>query len=110
MGGGLNIGQVARMAQEMQAQVAKAQAELRETVVEASSGGGAVRVSVTGAQELRAVHIDPDAVDPAGVDLLQDLVLAAVNEALARSRDLAERRMAAVSQGMGLPGSLPGLR
>jgi len=105
----VNIGQLTRMAQEMQANMARVQQELRDTTVEASVGGGAVRVVMTGAQELRAVEIDPATVDASDVELLQDLVFAAVTDALAQSKRLAEEKMAAISGGLGLPG-LPGLR
>jgi DNA-binding YbaB/EbfC family protein len=105
----VNIGQLTRMAQEMQANMARVQQELRDTTVEASVGGGAVRVVMTGAQELRAVEIDPATVDASEVELLQDLVFAAVTDALAQSKRLAEEKMAAISGGLGLPG-LPGLR
>ena len=104
----MNIGQIAKMAQQMQTQMAQAQAELREMTLEATAGGGAVRVVVTGAQEVRQIEIDPAAVDPAEVEMLQDLVMAAVNDAIARSKELERERMAAVAGGMGLPG-LPGL-
>ena len=103
------MAQMARMAQQMQVQIAKVQAELREATLEATAGGGAVRVVITGAQELRLIEIDPGAVDPAEVEMLQDLVLAAVNDAIARSKDLERERMASVAGGLGLPG-LPGLR
>lgn len=105
----MNMAQMARMAQQMQAQIAKVQAELHDTTLEATSGGGAVRVVITGAQELRLIEIDPSAVDPAEVEMLQDLVLAAVNDAIARSKDLERERMASVAGGLGLPG-LPGIR
>lgn len=105
----MNMAQMARMAQQMQAQMAKVQAELRETELEATAGGGAVRVVITGAQELRLIEIDPGAVDPAEVEMLQDLVLAAVNDAIARSKELERERMASVAGGLGLPG-LPGMR
>jgi nucleoid-associated protein EbfC len=103
-----NIGQIARMAQQMQTQMAQAQEELREATLEASAGGGAVRVTITGAQEVRAVEIDPGAVDPGEVEMLQDLVMAAVNDAITRSKELERDRMAAIAGGIGLPG-LPGL-
>jgi len=105
----VNITQIAKMAQQMQAQVAQAQAELREKTLEATAGGGAVRVVITGAQEVRLIEIDPAAVDPDEVEMLQDLVTAAVNDAIARSKELERDRMASVAGGMGLPG-LPGLR
>ena len=105
----MNIGQLTRMAQEMQANMARVQQELRDTTVEATVGGGAVRVVMTGAQELRSVQIEPATVDASDVELLQDLVFAAVTDALAQSKSLAEEKMAAISGGLGLPG-LPGLR
>ena len=105
----MNIGQLTRMAQEMQANMARVQEELRDTTVEATVGGGAVRVAMTGAQELRSVEIDPATVDASDVELLEDLVFAAVTDALAQIKRLAEEKMAAISGGLGLPG-LPGLR
>jgi len=105
----VNIAQIAKMAQQMQTQMAQAQAELRDTTLEATAGGGAVRVTITGAQEVRHIEIDPAAVDPAEVEMLQDLVMAAVNDAIARSKEVERERMASLAGGMGLPG-LPGIR
>lgn len=107
----MNIGQIAKMAQQMQAQMAQAQQELAETTLEATAGGGAVRVVITGAQEIRSVEIDPSAVDPDEVEMLQDLVVTAINEAIGRSKQLERDRMGAIAGGMGLPGmpGLPGL-
>lgn len=104
----MNIAQIAKMAQQMQAQLAQVQEELRETTIEASAGGGAVKVVITGAQEVRSVEIDPTAVDPEEVDMLQDLVMTAVNDAIARSKELERERMAGVAGGLGVPG-MPGL-
>jgi hypothetical protein len=108
----VNIGQLTKMAQEMQANMARVQAELAEATVEATVGGGAVRVVMTGTQELRSIEIDPATVDPEDVEILQDLVFAAVTDALAQSKGLAADKMGAVTGGMGLPGlgGLPGLR
>lgn len=103
----MNISQIAKMAQQMQTQMAQVSEELKETTLEATAGGGAVRVVITGAGELRAIEIDPSAVDPEEVEMLQDLVLTAVNDAIARSKELERERMAGVAGGMGLPG-LPG--
>ncbi|HEX7196667.1 MAG TPA: YbaB/EbfC family nucleoid-associated protein, partial [Candidatus Limnocylindria bacterium] len=107
----MNIGQIAKMAQQMQAQMAQAQQELAETTLEATAGGGAVRIVITGAQEVRSVEIDPSAVDAAEVEMLQDLVMTAVNEAIGRSKELERERMGSIAGGMGLPGmpGLPGL-
>lgn len=108
----MNINQIAKMAQQMQSQMVQTQEELKELTLEATAGGGAVRVVITGAQEIRAVEIDRGAVDPDEVEMLQDLVITAINDAISRSRQLAEERMAAVAGGVGLPGmpGLPGLR
>ena len=107
----MNIAQIAKMAQQMQSQVAQAQDELKETTLEATAGGGAIRVVITGAGEMRAIEIDPSAVDPAEVEMLQDLVLAAVNDAITRAKDLERERMGRIAGGLGLPGitGLPGL-
>ena len=104
----MHIGQIAKMAQQMQAQMAQAQEELREKTLEATAGGGAVRVVITGAQEVRTIEIDPDAVDPDEVEMLQDLILTAVNDAIARSKELERERMGAIAGGMGIPG-MPGM-
>jgi nucleoid-associated protein EbfC len=107
----VNIGQIAKMAQQMQTQMAQAQQELAETTLEASAGGGAVRIVITGAQEVRHIEIDPSAVDPAEIEMLQDLVMTAINEAIGRSKDVERERMGKIAGGMGLPGmpGLPGL-
>jgi DNA-binding YbaB/EbfC family protein len=93
-----------RQVQQMQDRMAKAQKELEEESVEATSGGGAVRVVVTGAQKFVSVHVDPGATED--VEMLQDLILAAINEGLERSRELQATKMQAVTSGLGLP---PGL-
>jgi DNA-binding YbaB/EbfC family protein len=93
-----------KQVQEMQAKMAKVQANLETAMVEASAGGGAVKVVATGTQKLASISIDPDATDD--VEMLQDLVLAAVNEAMESSRQMAESRMREVTAGLGLP---PGL-
>src|SRR5215217_8141768 len=85
-----------RMAQRMQQEMERVQAELAETKVEGSSGGGVVRAVVTGKQELVSIAIDPTAVDPDDVEMLEDLVTAAVNEALDACRRMAEQKMGAL--------------
>lgn len=107
-----NMAQMMKQVQQMQTDLAKAEEELREQVVEASAGGGTVTVKITGALELRELVIDPEAVDPEDVELLQDLVTAAVNEAIRAAQEMAAARMAAASGGLaGLagPGGLGGL-
>jgi DNA-binding YbaB/EbfC family protein len=100
----MGMGNLQRMAAQMQQQMARVQAELDAAIVDGSSGGGVVRATVTGKQELVSVTIDPAAVDPADVEMLQDLVIAAVNDALSASRRLAEEKMAAVTGGLRIPG------
>jgi DNA-binding YbaB/EbfC family protein len=103
------MNQMLRQVQQMQAEMAKAQEELAAEVVEASAGGGMVTVKVTGALEVKEIRIDPEAIDPEDADMLQDLVLAAVNEALRSAQELAANRMGAATGGLGGPGGLGGL-
>jgi hypothetical protein len=93
-----------RQVQQMQDKMSKVQAELETDTVEASAGGGAVRVVATGTQKLMSVTIDPEAASD--TEMLQDLVVAAVNEAMEKSKQLAASKMQAVASGLGLP---PGL-
>jgi DNA-binding YbaB/EbfC family protein len=88
-----NLGKMLEQAQKMQEDMAAAQDKLRDEKVEASSGGGMVKVVATGEGRLESLAIDPDAVDPEDVELLQDMVLAAVNEALRQADDLREKAM-----------------
>lgn len=99
-----NMGDLAKMAQRMQADMAKAQADLAETTVEGTAGGGAVVVVLTGTQDIKDVRIKKDAVDPEDVETLQDLVRAAFSDALAKSREVAAQRMGSVTGGLKLPG------
>jgi DNA-binding YbaB/EbfC family protein len=100
----MNMANLQRMAQQMQQDMARVQAELQALQVDGSAGGGVVKAVVTGGQELVSVTIDPSAVDPSDVEMLQDLVVAAVNDALKRSREVAAEKMAAVTGGLRLPG------
>ena len=95
---------VLKQAQEMQARLARLQEELAGRTVEASSGGGMVTVTANGRQEILSVRIEKEVVTPEEVELLQDLVRAAVNEALSRSREMMAAEMAKITGGMNLPG------
>jgi DNA-binding YbaB/EbfC family protein len=95
---------VLKQAQEMQARLAKLQEELAGKTVEASSGGGMVTVVANGRQEILSVRIEKEVVTQEEVDLLQDLVRAAVNEVLSRSREMMAAEMAKITGGMNLPG------
>jgi nucleoid-associated protein EbfC len=93
-----------KMLMQMQQQMARVQEELETATVDGSAGGGAVKATVTGKQVLVGLAIDPAAVDPEDVEMLQDLVMAAVNEALRASQELAEQKMGAVTAGLRIPG------
>ncbi len=105
---GPNMNQLLKQAQQMQAEMAKAQEQLKNETVEASAGGGMVKVTMTGDMQLRGIEISPDAVDPEDVEMLQDMVSAAVNEALRSAQELAASRMGGIA-GLGGGGGLPGL-
>ena len=103
-----NMNEMMRQVQKMQADMAKAQDELKNETVEASAGGGMVTVKVSGEMEVLEVRIDPAGVDPEDVELLQDMVQAATNEALRSAQELAANKMGAVTGGLGGLG-LPGM-
>jgi DNA-binding YbaB/EbfC family protein len=100
----MGMANLQRMAQQMQQDMQRIQTELETLTTDGSAGGGVVKAVVTGKQELVSVTIDPSAVDPTDVDMLQDLIVAAVNDALRSSRSVAEEKMAAVTGGLRLPG------
>jgi DNA-binding YbaB/EbfC family protein len=99
----MGMANLQRMAQQMQQEMQRIQGELETLTADGSAGGGVVKAVVTGKQEVVSVTIDPAAVDPADVDMLQDLIVAAINDALRSSRQVAEEKMAAVTGGMKLP-------
>jgi DNA-binding YbaB/EbfC family protein len=99
-----NLGDIQRMAQQMQQEMLRIQTELAEATVDGSAGGGVVKATVTGKQDLVSLTIDPSAVDPADVEMLQDLIVAAVNDAIRASRELAEQRMGPLTSGLNIPG------
>lgn len=101
------MAQVQKMQQDMQA----AQEELAKETITASAGGGVVKATMTGSQELVAIEIDPEAVDPEDVEMLQDMVMAAVNEAMTSSQEMASQKLGGITGGLGdlgIPG-MPGL-
>jgi len=107
-----NMNQMLKQVQQMQAEMAKAQEELKNEIAEATAGGGTVTVKMTGELKVTEVRIDPDAVDPDDVELLQDLVLAAFNEAVRSAQELQQRKLGAATGGLGDLGGglgLPGL-
>lgn len=90
--------------QKLQQDLLKTQEALAEETIEVSAGGGAITVIITGQQRIESVRIDPKAVDPEDVEMLQDLIVAAVNEALERSRELAAERLSSLTGGLNVPG------
>jgi len=108
-----NMQQMMQQVQKMQHDMQVAQEELKNEIVEASAGGGMVIVKVSGDQQVRAVTIDPAAVDPEDVEILNDMVLAAVNEGLRMAQELAERKLGGATAGLDMGGlgglGLPGL-
>ena len=100
----MGMGKMMKQAQKMQAQMAKMQEELAARTVEATAGGGMVKVVVTGKQEIKEIKINPEAVDPEDVEMLEDLVLAAVNEGLKESQEMASKEMSKITGGLNIPG------
>ena len=100
-GGGAYMQQLLKQAQKMQEESEKIQEELAETEVFATAGGGMVKVTMSGALEMTDLNIKPEAVDPDDIELLEDMIIAAYNEALARAQKLKEEKMGALTGGMG---------
>jgi len=99
--GGGNMGNLMKQAQKMQTDMAKLQEELQQKTVEATAGGGAITVIVTGKKELKEIIIKPEVVDPEDVEMLQDLILAAVNEALRKADEMSNSEMGKITGGLG---------
>lgn len=99
-----NINKLMKQAQKMQAEMLKAQDELANKTVEATSGGGAVRVVVSGGLVVKEIKIDREAVDPEDVEMLEDLVLSAVNEGIKKAQEMTATEMSKITGGLGIPG------
>lgn len=100
----MDMKQMMKQAQKMQMELARAQEEIKEMEFEATTGGGMVRVVCTGAMEIKSVKIEPAAVDPDDVEMLEDLVLSAVNEAMRMAAETSAQRLDSVTGGMNIPG------
>jgi nucleoid-associated protein EbfC len=113
--GGMDMNAMLKQVQQMQAEMMEAQEKLKDEIVEASAGGGTVKVKMSGDLELKEVTIDPEALDPDDADVLADMVMAAVNEALRAAQERANEKMGGIAGGLGGPGGpggglgLPGL-
>jgi len=103
-----NMGNLMKQAQQFQAKMAKMQEELGEKTIEASAGGGMVTVVANGRQEIISINIETEVIDPDDAEMLQDLVLAAVNDALSRAKNMMNEEMGKLTQGLNLP-NVPGL-
>lgn len=103
-----NMGSLMKQAQKFQAKMAKLQEMLGDKTVEASAGGGMIAVVVNGRQEILSINIDREVVDPDDIEMLQDLVLAAVNDGLSRARNMVNEEMGKLTKGLNLP-NIPGL-
>ena len=103
-GGGGNMGAMMKQAQKMQAELARAQEEIKDMTFEATAGGGMVKVVANGDMTVDSIVIDPEAVDPEDVEMLPDMVAAAVNEALRGVSDISAQRLNAATGGMSIPG------
>ncbi len=103
-----DMGNLLKQAQKFQSKIAKLQEELGERTVEASSGGGMVTVVVNGRQEVLSVKIDPEVINPDDQEMLQDLILAAVNDGLSRAKNMADEEMGKLTRGLNIP-NIPGL-
>jgi DNA-binding YbaB/EbfC family protein len=109
-GGGLpNMQNMLKKAQQMQEDMQKAQAEIEGKTFEASSGGGVVTVTVSGKKQVLSIALKPEVVDPDDIEMLQDLITAAINEALGKVDEVTQSEMGKFTSGLGLPGGIPGL-
>jgi len=104
MKGGFNMQSLMKQAQKMQEKMQKAQEEMKDKTIEATVGGGIVKVVFNGAQEMVSIEINKDAVDPDDVETLQDLVLSAVNAGISKSKEMVQEEMGAITGGMNIPG------
>jgi DNA-binding YbaB/EbfC family protein len=100
----MDLNKMMQQVQQMQAEMAKTQEELAKETIESSAGGGAVKVTANGAGEIQKIEIAPEAIDPDDPELLADMIVGAVNEALRSANDLAQSRLGGLAGGLGLPG------
>ena len=103
-----NMGQIMKQAQKFQTKMAKLQEELSDKTVEASAGGGMVTVVANGGQDVLSISIDPEVIDPDDAEMLQDLIMAAVNDALNKAKAMMNEEMGQLTKGMNIPG-MPGM-
>jgi DNA-binding YbaB/EbfC family protein len=102
--GGASMNQMIKQAKKIQDEMAKMQAELQDRIIEASAGGGAVTVKVNGKQEIVEIKIKPEAVDPEDVEMLEDLIMAVVNDGIRQSQQMVSGEMSKITGGLNIPG------
>ncbi|CFX23397.1 Nucleoid-associated protein YbaB [Syntrophomonas zehnderi OL-4] len=102
--GGGNMNQMIKQAKKMQEQMEKMQGELQDRVVEASAGGGAITTKVNGRQEILEIKIKPEVADPEDIEMLEDLILTVINDAIKKSQDMVSQEMAKITGGLNIPG------
>jgi nucleoid-associated protein EbfC len=103
-GGAGNMNNMIKQAQKMQEDMGKVQEELEAQVYDVTSGGGAIKVTITGKREVTAIELKPEIVDPEDIEMLQDLLVAGVNEAIRKVEDISEKEMAKITAGVNMPG------
>ncbi|RBP42790.1 YbaB/EbfC family nucleoid-associated protein [Garciella nitratireducens] len=103
-GGMGNMGNMMKQVQKMQKEMQKMQSELEEKEVEASAGGGAITVKANGKKMITSIHIEPEVVDPEDIEMMEDLVMAAVNEALRKADEMVNSEMGKLTGGLNIPG------
>lgn len=103
-GGAGNMNNMIKQAQKMQEDMAKLQEELEQRTYDVTSGGGMVKVTITGKREIKSIELSPEAVDPEDIEMLQDMIVAAVNEAIRKVNDVSESEMSKITQGFSMPG------
>ena len=104
MGGGGNMQKQMQQMQAVQRMMEEKQAEIEQMETTASSGGGAVSVTVTGKKEIKTIELKPEVVDPDDIEMLQDLIMVAVNEAMRQMEEISQKEMGALTAGLGIPG------
>lgn len=102
--GGSSMNQMIKQAKKVQEEMAKMQAELQERVIEASAGGGAVTAKVSGKQEIIEIKIKPEVVDPEDVEMLEDLIMAVLNDGIKQSQEMVSKEMSKITGGFNIPG------
>jgi len=106
MPGGMNMNNLMKQAQKMQKQMEKMQEDLDSKTIEVTAGGGAIKITITGKKEIKEIKIKPEVVDPDDIEMLEDLVLSAVNEAIRQAEEISSSEMNKITGGLNIPGNV----